>query len=391
MKIVELRCLHADAGWRRACFLKVTTDEGIAGWSEYGEHVGTRGVTGVIEALGATILGEDPLAIEQIAALLKGRIQQADGGVNQHAAAAILNALLDIKGKALGVPVHALLGGALRDRVPVYWSHCGTYRARHSALLGTPPVRDYADLVALGQEVRARGFRGAKTSIMTWRDGVFSSFSPGFAQSPGFPALNADRDMLAMLDRQMAAFREGLGPDGDLMLDINFNFRAEGNAQIARTVAPYDLTWLEVDSYDAPALARLRQACACPIASYEALYGRQVLRPFLEAGAADVAIIDVAWNGYLEGLKMASLAESFDVNVATHNYAGGVLGDVMSVHFAAAIPNLRIGEFDVDDIAWKNTFVTEPLVVEDGALLVPQGPGWGTEVNEEAVLAHPPR
>jgi L-alanine-DL-glutamate epimerase-like enolase superfamily enzyme len=391
MKIAGLQTFEADAGWRRACFLKVSTDEGLTGWSEYGEHVGTQGVGQVIRALSGLVTGLDALAIEKVAALLKGRTMQAGGGVNQHAIAAILNALLDIKGKALGVPVHALFGGALRERIPVYWSHCGTYRARHAALIGVPEPRGLEDLARLGEEVRRRGFKGAKTSIMTFRDGRFGTFAPGFAGSPGYPALNADRAMLAAMQGQLAAFREGLGPDLDLMLDINFNFRTEGYIRVAKAVAPYDLTWLELDTYDAPALARIRQAAPCAVASCEALYGRTALRPFLEAGAVDVVIIDVAWNGYLEAIKMAMLAEAFEVNVATHNYGGGVLGDIMSAHFAAAIPNLRACEFDVDDVAWKSSFVTAPLVVEDSEILVPQGPGWGVEVDEAALRAHPPR
>jgi L-alanine-DL-glutamate epimerase-like enolase superfamily enzyme len=178
-----------------------------------------------------------------------------------------------------------------------------------------------------------------------------------------------------------------MGPDLDLMLDINFNFRPDGLHQVARAVEPYDLTWLELDIYDPQALARLRAASPCPIASCEALYGRNSLRPYLEAGAVDVVIIDIAWNGYLEAVKMAVLAESYEVNVATHNYGGGVLGDVMSTHFAAAIPNLRIGEFDVDDIPWKSQFLTAPLVVENGEIVVPQGPGWGMDVDEEFALS----
>ncbi len=391
MKMAALETLEADAGWRRACFLKVTTDEGVVGWSEYGEHTGTAGVGGVIRALAPLVIGRDPLAIEQIGALLKGRTMQAGGGVNQHAIAAIINALLDIKGKVLGVPVHALFGGALRDRIPVYWSHCGTYRMRYAELLGVPAVRTPDDLVALGAEVKARGFKGAKTSIMTFEGGRYGGFSPGFAQSPGWPENNPDRGLMKVLDTQLAAFREGMGSDLHLMLDVNFNFRPEGFLQVARAAAPYDLTWLELDLLDPPALARIRAAAPCPIASCEALFGRQQLRPFLEAGAADVVIVDVMWNGYLEAVKMAALAEAYEVNVATHNYGGGGLGDVMSAHFAAAIPNFRIGEYDADDVPWKGEFLTAPLVVEKGEVLVPQGPGWGVEVDEAAVRARPPR
>ena len=121
------------------------------------------------------------------------------------------------------------------------------------------------------------------------------------------------------------------------------------------------------------------------------MFGRRGLRPFLEAGAADVAIIDVTWNGYLEAMKMADLAETYEVNVAPHNYCGGLLGDVISAHFAATVPNLRIVEHDVDDVRWKAEFLTSPPVIERGEMIVPQGPGWGTDVNEAAVRAHPPK
>ena len=391
MRIRALTTLEADAGWRRAYYLKVETDQGLIGWSEFGEHTGTLGLGGVIRALGHLVVGMDPLAIERVAAFLKGRSQQAAGGLNQHAIAAITNALFDIKGKALGVPVHSLLAGALRKRIPVYWSHCGTYRMRHAELLGTAPVRTPDDLVALGREVKERGFRGAKTSIMSFENGRYIGFSPGFAQTPGHPELNPDRALMRTLDEQLAAFRQGMGNHLDLMLDVNFNFRPEGFLQVARTAAPYGLTWLELDTYDAAGLARLRATMPCPVASCEALFGRTQMRPFLEAGAVDVVIIDVMWNSYLEALKMAALAESFEVNVATHNYGGGVLGDVMSAHFAAAIPNFRIGEFDADDIPWKQDFLTEKLIVEEGEIVVPDGPGWGVDVNEEALRAHPPR
>jgi L-alanine-DL-glutamate epimerase-like enolase superfamily enzyme len=390
MKITRIETLQADAGWRLACFLKVATDDGITGWSEYGEHTGTAGVGHVIAALGELLIGRDPRAIESIAALLRGRTLQASGGVNQHAIAALLNALLDIKGKALGVPVHALLGGALRDRIPVYWSHCGSYRVRHAALLGVAPLRDYDDWTRLGEEVRQRGFKALKTSIMPLRNGEFTNFSPSFAHTPGYPELNPDRTFLTSLDRQLAALRRGAGPELELMLDVNFHFKTEGFLEVARAVEPHRLMWLELDSYDPMALARIRQASRCSIASGEALFGRRELRRFLDAFTMDVAIIDVVWNGYLEASKMAALAESYEVNVAPHNY-GGVLADTMSAHFAASIPNLRIMEIDVDDVPWRSEFVTEPHRIEEGELVVSSRPGWGTDVNEAAVRAHPPK
>lgn len=392
MRIVKLESLMADAGWRRACYLKVVTNEGIIGWSEYGEHFGTAGVTGVIHALGELVVGMDPLRIEQIAALLRGRTIQASGGINQNAIAAIVNALLDIKGKALGVPVHALLGGALRDRVPYYWSHFGTYRVRNHELLGVPPLEGYEAWAALGEEARRRGIDAVKTGLVVEDGrGGFTNFGPGFAYTPGYPELNPDRAVLATLRRQLAAIREGLGDGASLMLDVNFHFKTEGYIELARAVEPFGLGWLELDTYDRKALSRIRQAARCPIASLEALYGRNGIRPFLEEGAVDVAIIDLMWNGYLEAFRMAALAETHEVNVSTHNYCGGLLSDVISVHFAAAIPNIRQVEFDVEDVPWKARFLTAPLEVDGGSIVVPQAPGWGFDVDEDFVRSHPPR
>jgi L-alanine-DL-glutamate epimerase-like enolase superfamily enzyme len=390
MRIARIETLQADAGWRLACFVKISTDDGIIGWSEYGEHTGTAGLGHVIAALGGLLIGRDPLAIEQIAALLRGRTIQASGGVSQHAIAALTNALLDIKGKALGVPVHALLGGALRDRIPVYWSHCGSYRIRHAALLGVAPLRDDDDWARLGEEVRQRGFRALKTSIMPLRDGGFANFSPGFAHTPGWPELNPDRGFIASLHRQLTALRAGAGPDTELMLDVNFHFKTEGFLAVARAVEPHGLMWLELDSDDPLALAHIRRASRCAIASGEAFLGRRALQRLLDAQALDVAIIDVVWNGYLEASKMAALAEAHEVNVAPHNY-GGPLADIMSAHFAASIPNLRIMEIDIDDVPWRHDFVTVPPRIEDGALLLPTGAGWGTEVNEATIRARPPK
>lgn len=389
MKITRIETVFADAGWRNACFVKIMTDEGIVGWSEYSEHTGTAGITGVVKALAELLIGRDPLAIEEISGLLRGRTMQAGGGVNQHAIAALVNGLFDIKGKAFGVPVYQLLGGAARDRLPVYWSHCGSYRIRHGEMLGKPPVRNFDDIAKLGEEVRARGFRALKTGFITLQDGRIANFGPGFAFSPGWPALNIDRTAIDATARLVEAFIEGAGPDVAVGLDCNFHFKTEGYLEIVRALEPYRLMWLEIDSYDPAALAYIRSAAHFPIASLEALLGRRMMLPFLEAGAADVGIIDITWNGYLESLRMASLCALFEVNVATHAYCAGGLGDLISAHFAATIPNLRIMEFDVDDIPWKSDFLTGELVVENGDLLLPTGPGWGFDVDEKGLAAHP--
>lgn len=390
MKIANIDDLHADAGWRNVSFVKITTEDGLTGWSEYRADAGNAGVTGVIRALAELLIGKDPRRVESMVALLRARTLQACGGINQHAIAALVNALLDIKAKALGISVSSLFGGPVRSRIPLYWSHCGSYRLRHADLLGSPPVRNFEDIAGLGREVRDRGFKALKASVLGFDGQKLISFGPGFGWSPGFPELNLDRQLLLSIERMLASFREGAGDEVGLLLDLNCHFRTEGFIQIARTVEKFGLVWLEVDSLDPRTLSLVRKSSRCPIASYEIVYGRHALRPFLDAQAADVAIIDVNWNGFLEATKMASLAETYDLNVATHNY-GGVLGEYISAQFAAAIPNLRLMEFDVDDVPWANDFVTHSPVIEDGEWIVSDRPGWGTEVNEAALRARPPK
>src|SRR3982750_2575907 len=167
MKITKVEDLHCDAGWRGNSFLKITTDEGITGWSEYMEGYGAQGLTGVIQKLAERFLiGRDPRPVEAISALLYAATRQAAGGVNQMAIAAIENALVDIKAKALGVPVYELLGGPVRDRLQLYWSHCGTWRVtfadRIKEWTGYDPIRTLADVERAGAEVAARGFKGLK-------------------------------------------------------------------------------------------------------------------------------------------------------------------------------------------------------------------------------------
>src|SRR5438067_12722135 len=112
MKITKIEDLHCDAGWRVNSFLKITTDEGIVGWSGYMEGYGAQGLTGVIQKLAERFLiSRDPRPVEAISALLYAATRQAAGGLNQMAMAAIANALVDIKAEARGVTVYGVLGG----------------------------------------------------------------------------------------------------------------------------------------------------------------------------------------------------------------------------------------------------------------------------------------
>lgn len=391
MKIAAIEDLHCDAGWRNFSFLKITTDDGLIGYSEYNESYGAKGLTAAIHVLGDGLIGVDPRPIEAITARLFAMTRMASGGVMGQAIAAIENALLDIKAKALGIPVYELLGGPIRDRFRLYWSHCGSYRLHHHQTLGVDRVDSLDGMVGLGREVAAKGYTALKSNIYLFDGAEPVLHMPGFAAPvPGAPEVNWDRRLLGALADQVAALREGAGPDVDILIDLNFNFRTEGFLQVARTLDSFGLMWLELDLYEPDALHFIRRSVGTPIASLESQYGRRGYRPFLESRAVDVAIVDVPWNGILESMKIAAMAEAYEINVAPHNFYGH-LSTLMSANFCAALPNFRIMEIDIDDVPWKDDLVTEPPTIENGHLVLPTGPGWGADLNEEAIRAHPPK
>ena len=125
-----------------------------------------------------------------------------------------------------------------------------------------------------------------------------------------------------------------------------------------------------------------------PICSGENLYGSRGFRPFLEASALDVASVDVIWNGFHQAKKVADLAETFEVTCAPHNYYSH-LATFIAAQWCAAIPNARILEYDVDDVPWRDALVTAVPQIVDGVLETPSGPGWGTDVVEDVLTAHP--
>jgi L-alanine-DL-glutamate epimerase-like enolase superfamily enzyme len=393
MKIETVESLHADAGFRNFDFLKITTDAGLVGWSEYNESFGGLGVTAAIQGLAPLIVGKDARAWESLVAHMYAVRRPASGGVIQQAIGAIENALLDVKAKALGIPVWELFGGPVRERIRLYWSHCGTYRLAWPGEMQIPPVRTLSDIVTLGREVVSRGYSALKTNVFVLGGERPYLHSPGFARNlhaPGYPELNADRHVLRALRDQLAAFREGAGPDVDILVDLNFNFKTDGFLQVARAIEPFDIFWVEIDTRAPEALAHIRRSVTIPVASGECLFGRRDYRPYLERQAMDVAIIDAPWNGVAETLKIAAMADAWEVNVAPHNFYGP-LATMMSAHVCAVAPNVRIMEIDPDRVPWHDDLVTVLPDVRDGYLRVPDGPGWGTEVNEAAVRAHPPR
>lgn len=385
MKIDRVETFIVDAGWRPWTFVKLQTDDGLIGYGECSDNRNPLGVVGCVEDFKPILLGRDPRPIEALNYDLYRISRQSPGGIAQKAIAGIDTALWDIKAKALGVPIYELFGGPTRQRVRLYWSHCGTSRASNSKLLGTPPLRSLEDITRLGQEVVARGFTALKTNI------VFPG-EPASTYFPGFRGVDSgDLTLSASLLRHIVTYigtwREAVGPDVDIALDLNFNFKTEGFSRITQALEPFNMMWVEIDTYEPEALAEIRRMTRTRICSGENLITARQYKPFFDRQAMDVAMIDVPWNGFTASKKIADLAAIYEINIAPHNYYSH-LSTLMSAHLCAVSTNVRIMEIDIDDVPWKDELTTQPMEIKDGYFILPTRPGWGADLDEKVARRH---
>jgi len=386
MKVTDIQTFVVDAGWRPWIFTKVTTDEGITGYGECSDGRSPTGVVGTIEDLKAHVVGKDPRAFEmRFWDMIRGS-RQSPSGIAAKAIAGIELALVDIKAKALGISVIELFGGPTREEVRLYWSHCGTSRVAHSEHLESEPVRSMDDVAALGREVVSKGFTALKTNILLPAEG--RNYFGGFGGPPGSTDGNVSRGLLRHIEALIGTFRDAVGPDIDINLDLNFNFKPEACIRIAQLLEPFDLLWLEIDMYEHEAIRQIKDSTSTKICTGENLFYMREYLPYFECRAADVFMIDVPWNGFSQSKKIGDLAEVYQLNVAPHNYYSHLSTNI-SASLCATLPNIRIQEIDIDDVPWKDDLVTVQPEITNGNLKVPTGPGFGTDLNEEVALAHP--
>ena len=387
MKITNIETFIVDAGWRPWTFVKVETDEGVTGYGECSDGRNPNGVVGTIKDFTPLMVGRDPRPYEmRFWDMIRGS-RQSPGGIAAKAIAGIECALVDIKAKALGISVVELFGGPTRDDVRVYWSHCGSSRARNYELIGVPPLKSMDDIAALGREVVERGFTALKTNVIFPGDTASVHFG-GFGGGPGTTDGNVTSQVLRHIETLIGTFREAVGPDVSINLDLNFNFKPEACMRIAKVLEQFDMLWLEIDMYDHEAIRQIKDSTTTKICTGENLYYMREYLPYFECRAADVFMIDVPWNGFAPSKKIGDLANVFQLNVAPHNYYSH-LATHMSASLCAVLPNVRIMEIDIDDVPWKDDLTTHVPDITDGYMKIPTRPGWGTDLNEEVAKAHP--
>jgi len=363
MKITDITAFVVDGGGRNIVFVKTETDEGIVGWGESFSVGPDMAVAETIQYLKEWIVGADPRNIEHIWALMYQGLRFPPGAVGLASISGIEHTLWDISAKALGLPVYKLLGGRVRDRVRVYQG-CGG---------GSTPEETAEHAVSL---IETYGYTGLK----------MSPFPPDSDLRPW-------NEVLREGPKFLAAVREAVGDAVDIGLDVHAKvFEPVRALELAHAVAPYNPYFFEepIRAENIQAMARLRRQLPIPLATGEALYAKFEFNDLLQAQAADIIQPDVCiCGGLMEMRKIAAIAEGHGVVVAPHNPMGPLAGAI-NVHFAAATTNFLILEYRAHDKGRWREFVSEPWAPVNGYLEIPEAPGWGLEVNEEALGRYPP-
>lgn len=387
MKITAIRTYLVDGGFRPWTFVKVeTSDPGLVGWGDCTDWGSPGPVAATVERYAEWVVGRDPMQAEAIWWDLAAASVRHTGGIAWKAMSGIDSALWDIRGKVLNAPVWQLLGGKMRDKLRLYWSHCGSTRARHAERLGLLAVETTDDLRKLAEEVLARGYTAIKTNLFSLKDRPDAS-----VRREVFTSLSGEAPPAVIRNAQaiVGTFRDALGPDVGIALDVAFTYKLGGAIKLARALEHYDLMWLEVETLDPEALRLIRDSTTTTICTGESLFGTHGYKPFLQLHAQDIVMPDLAWNGITMGKKLADMAHAYDILFAPHN-CHSPLTTLVAANVCATVPNFFILELDVDDAPWRDDLLTHPFEVEDGYLKLPTRPGLGSDLIEKELLKHPP-
>jgi L-alanine-DL-glutamate epimerase-like enolase superfamily enzyme len=383
MKVTAIKTFLADGGFRPWTFVKIETDSGLIGWGDCTDWGCAGPISKMVERLSEYVIGEDPLNAEYIWWKLSARCVRHAFGIAHKAMAGIDSALWDIRGKYFNAPVWQLLGGRLRDSLPLYWTHFGSARRQFSREIQKPALKTPDDLGELCDQARELGFAAVKTNLIV--ASVFGHKIPEmevvFAHDQFRPLLRAARELFAFL-------RDRLGHDVGIALDVAFSFKLATAIRLAQELEEFDLMWFEAESFNADAVRMLRQTVKTPICMGESLFGAAQYKEFLEKQTADIVMPDLAWNAITMGKRIADLAHVHDVLFAPHN-CHSPLTTYISAQVSAAVPNFYMLELDYDDVPWRDEIMTHPFEIKDGKLAVPDRPGLGSDLIEEKLLKYP--
>jgi galactonate dehydratase len=365
VRIVDVVTTVVGAPWRELTFVELVADDGRRGLGEVRMVNKTNTLLACISELADRhVVGTDPFDRETLAFNIQRAEYGRPGEVTQSALAAFDIACWDLMGQELNVPIWKLLGGKYRDRIRAYAN--GWYQTDREPVAIAESARD----------VVARGYTALK----------LDPFGSAWMWLP--PA--EQRRAVEIV----AAVRDAVGPDVQIMIEMHGRFSQAAAAEIAVELEPFTPAWLEEPvPFDTPTgLARVRSATRRPIATGERVHLLSDFRAIIEQGAVDIVQADLTHFGGFTGLRrLAALAEAYELPLAPHNVCGPV-GTAANVHFAVATPNYLVLEH-FNDFAdtWVSELVDVPPTVDpfDGCFPVPEGPGLGVRLDHDACAEHP--
>ena len=371
MKITGIDTVVVNAVQRNWIFVKVVTDQpGLHGWGEATLEWKTRAVTGAIEDLAPFVIGQDPMRVEHLVGSMTRFSFWPLGSIGLTAVSGIEQALWDIRGKALGVPVWQLLGGRVRDKVRVY-THLLRGGSRRAGV-SNEHIGAFCDAV---QETVEMGYHAIKL---------------GFVPYTGY---DAPLKAVKHVEKLAAAVRDRVGDGVDIMTD--FHGRPDSlDAAIAyvKAIEPISPLFCEevIQPGDAAAMAEVARRVDCPLATGERLFTPREFAELAEARAVTYIQPDLAHCvGFTGGRKIAAIAEAAHMGVCPHNPMGPVAGAV-ALQFDVATPNFVIQEEAVGIVPWFEEICSVyPLQLDDGYWTVPDAPGLGIEIDEKAAAKYP--
>lgn len=365
MRIVDVKTYVLGTAWRNLTFVEVHTDEGITGVGEARMLNHTDALLGYLaEAVPNHVLGSDPFRIEDLVFRMMRNDYARPDYVMMSGIAAIEIACWDIMGKALGLPVYQLLGGAVRDRIKAYAN--GWYTVER-----TP--EEFAEAA---RRAVARGYRALK----------LDPFGAGYYELE----LEEKRRVVALVE----AVREAVGPDVEILIEMHGRFNPATAIEMARLLEPYRPGWIEepVPPHNLAALKKVADQVTIPVATGERIHTRYDFRELFELQAADIIQPDITHlGGLLETKKLAAWADAYYILVAPHNVCGPV-GTAANLHLAACTTNFKIQEH-FNDFAEEFVKAAAPGVPEvvDGFFPLPSGPGLGVHLDHSVLEQHPRR
>jgi galactonate dehydratase len=361
MRLAEFRTFIVHDGYRSFVFLKLYTDDGLTGVGEGTVEWNELAVEACLRQTCGRIMGADPFRTEALWERLYRDSYWRNDLIINSAISAIDQACWDLKGKKLGVPVHALLGGKRRERLRAY---------ANAWYWGCTTPAEFAEAAA---RVVAQGYTALKWDPFGDADMTLTGTAMKAAVA------------------NVAAVRETVGPEVDLCIEVHGRLAPAWSIAMARRLAPFAPYFYEepVPVENVEALVKVARAIDIPVATGERLCTKFAFQELLARQAVDIIQPDLCHAGGLtEVKKIAALAEANYVPVAPHN-ASGPIGTAAAVQLDAAIPNFLIQEYFVAQASWIDEVVEGGPRVVNGEIVVPERPGLGVELHEEAALAHP--